>query len=271
MKTDTHNMDLWNAFEKTDPKFTKEFKGRGGFSGTAINATSIVKRLTEKFGPCGMGWRFVIDDEKIVEGHKLKSGDVAKLHIIRGHIEYRFAQPLAGAPADAVAFFPASSGWYSTSPQFGQTMLVDENRNGTFTDEEAPKKSVTDCMSKCAVLLGVSADVHLGMFDDNKYVNQRRQEEASGAPPPPHGQPIPDPKPEVPPPTNDETETARSAFTSIKAHIEMAASEEIINQVLAENTRNLLLLETKFPANYRRLQDVVKKRKEDLAAMEIPA
>jgi len=69
--------------------------------------------------------------------------------------------------------------WYQTSPQFGQTMLVGENKYGSFMDEEAPKKSITDCISKCAVLLGIGADVHLGLFDDNKYVNQRKQEEAA--------------------------------------------------------------------------------------------
>lgn len=152
--------DIWNRFEKTDPAHTKQFN-RGGFKGTALNGTYIVKKLTAEFGPCGKGWRFVMEEERIEEGHALKSGDKTKVHIIRGHIEYKL-----------------DGEWYSTSPQFGQTMLVDENKNGTFTDEEAPKKSITDCISKCAVLLGIGADIHLGMFDDHKYVNQRKAEEA---------------------------------------------------------------------------------------------
>jgi len=156
------NARLWNSLEKTDPAYTKPFSRGGGFKGTAINSTYILKRLTEAFGPCGKGWKFVLEDEQIHEGHKLKSGDVAKLHVVRGHIEYRIDDT-----------------WYSTSPQFGQTMLVDANKNGTFMDEEAPKKSITDCISKCAVLLGLAADVHLGLFDDNKYVNQRKEEEES--------------------------------------------------------------------------------------------
>src|SRR5690606_33640239 len=60
--------------------------------------------------------------------------------------------------------------------QFGQTTFVGRNKNGFFTDEEAPKKSLTDAMSKCLSLLGFSADIHLGRFDDNKYVNDLRQE-----------------------------------------------------------------------------------------------
>lgn len=155
--------EMWDRLEKTDPARTKPFTKGGGFKGTAINATYIIKRLTEEFGPCGKGWVFVLEEERVEEGHALKSGDRARVHIVRGHIKYR-------PDFDGV--------WYETSPQFGQTMLVDENKNGTFTDEEAPKKSITDCISKCAVLLGIGADVHLGLFDDNKYVNQRKAEEA---------------------------------------------------------------------------------------------
>lgn len=157
------NLNLWNSLEKTDPKHTKAFSRGGGFKGTAINGTYILKRLTEVFGPCGMGWKFILEDECVRDGPKLKSGDVAQLHIVRGHIDYRMYDT-----------------WYSTSPQFGQTMLVEQNKNGTFMDEEAPKKSITDCISKCAVLLGIGADVHLGLFDDNKYVNARLKEEAEG-------------------------------------------------------------------------------------------
>ena len=37
-------------------------------------------------------------------------------------------------------------------------------------DDEAPKKALTDAMTKAFSHLGVSADVFLGLFDNNKYV-----------------------------------------------------------------------------------------------------
>ena len=37
-------------------------------------------------------------------------------------------------------------------------------------DDEAPKKALTDAMTKAFSHLGVSADVFLGMFDNSKYV-----------------------------------------------------------------------------------------------------
>lgn len=49
------NLALWDEVERTDPKFTKEYTGPGGFTGTAVNAQYLAKRATEQFGPCGTG------------------------------------------------------------------------------------------------------------------------------------------------------------------------------------------------------------------------
>jgi hypothetical protein len=57
-------------------------------------------------------------------------------------------------------------------PCVGQTMFVTKRNDGLFTDEEAPKKSVTDAISKALSWLGFAADVYLGKFDGNKYTNE---------------------------------------------------------------------------------------------------
>jgi hypothetical protein len=158
------NLTLWDQLEPTDRAYTKEFK-KGGFTGTAINPCYVAKRLTEVFGPVGVGWRFVLEDEKYVPGHTLPNGvngDRAIVHVVRGHLEYF-------RPAGMGAVMAGKGDWLATGPQYGQTMFVGENSRGCFTDEEAPKKSITDCLSKCAVQLGLSADIHLGLWDDNKW------------------------------------------------------------------------------------------------------
>jgi hypothetical protein len=53
---------------------------------------------------------------------------------------------------------------------YGATTFVGEDKNGVFTDEEAPKKSLTDALTKALSMWGFSADVFLGLYDDNKYV-----------------------------------------------------------------------------------------------------
>lgn len=146
---------IWNALEKTDPKFTKNFDRGGGFKGTAINPNYVQAKLTQLFGPCGIGWRFVLEHEEFRDGHKLKSGDTCVIHIVRGHLEYLW-----------------EGEWRSTGPQCGQTTFIGENKYGTFTDEEACKKSYTDALTKACVSLGMSYDVFSGQWDSNKYIHQ---------------------------------------------------------------------------------------------------
>ncbi len=252
-------MAMWDRLMPTDPKYTKAFD-RGGFKGTATNATYIVRKLTEEFGPCGAGWRFVLDDEQIIDGHTLhENGDKAKLHVVRGHLEYR----QTGMNAIAV-----DDPWFATSPQFGQTMLVGRNKNGLFTDEEAPKKSITDCISKCAVLLGIAADVHLGLFDDNKYVNQRKQEEAAEAAEDPKAPPASpaapqqaksDAAPEKP--SEDDLTIARQVFHLVKVTAEKATDEKDIDDCLKHNGASLKIL-AKYPANYDAVKAIVGEARE---------
>lgn len=251
------NMDMWDRLEKTDPKYTKTFN-RGGFSGTATNGTYIIKRLTEEFGPCGTGWCFVLDDEQIVEGHTLKSGDKAKLHIVRGHLAYKVSD---AAPKASSKEEDWSGTWLSTSPQYGQTMLVGENKNGTFTDEEAPKKSITDCISKCAVLLGIAADIHLGLFDDNKYVNERKAEYANPQREAIHGpstlkeEPRVQHRSEPPVPIDDpDTEKARSAYKVVMQQIRNAGRKAHIDFIRQEYPDEIALVKSSSPAGYQALE-----------------
>lgn len=157
-----NNTALWQAVEKTDPAFTKQFSRGGGFKGTATNATYLARKATEQFGPCGLGWGMSVIDEQIIDGAPfLVEGVVVgheKIHKVRAKLWY------------------VQDGKRGEVEQFGQTQIVGKNKNGYYTDEEAPKKSLTDCMSKCLSLLGFSADIHLGLYDDNKYVAKLHEE-----------------------------------------------------------------------------------------------
>lgn len=150
------NTSLWQAVEKTDPAFTKQFSRGGGFKGTATNATYLARKATEQFGPCGTGWGVNVLDEEIITGAP---------HIVDGQV---VAHDLIHKVRACLWY--VRDGERGEVEQFGQTQMVGKNKNGFYTDEEAPKKSLTDAMSKCLSLLGFSADIHLGLYDDNKYV-----------------------------------------------------------------------------------------------------
>lgn len=152
------NLKLWRAVEKTDPSLTKEFNRGGGFKGTAINPTYLIMRATEMFGPPGIGWGYEIVKEEMLVGAPLTETCNELTHCLQ------------------VKFWYILDGKRGEIEQFGATTYVGKNKYGPFTDEEAKKKTLTDAISKCLSWLGFSADVHLGRYDDNKYVSDLRKE-----------------------------------------------------------------------------------------------
>lgn len=157
MTDSSPNRAIWDQAFTTDPKYTKTFNRGGGFKGTAINATYLARKATDIFGPCGIGWGIRIEDESMLQGAPILNSEGS---ILCHEIIHRLRITL----------------WYKHGEEtgeithFGQTQFVGRNKNGVFTDEEAPKKSLTDAMTKCLSMLGFAGDVHLGLFDDNKYV-----------------------------------------------------------------------------------------------------
>lgn len=140
------NLALWNALGKTDPAHTKGFKRAGGFTGTAIKPIWIIRRLTEQFGPCGVGW---------------------------GIGEPRFEVVAAG---DDTLVFCTVACWHGTPGNLlygvGGDKCRGKNKNGPFSDDEAFKKAFTDAVGNAFKFVGVGADVHMGLFDDSKYVSE---------------------------------------------------------------------------------------------------
>jgi len=152
----TENIKLWNQVCVTNPKRTKEFNRGGGFKGTSINPTYNYFRLTEQFGLCGSGWGFDVIKEEYVEGGYISDRDRDIIHVMQ--INFWYMQ------GDKKCLIPSK----------GQTAFVGKNKYGVFTDEEAPKKSLTDAITKAASMLGFGADIFMGMYDDVKYVNDLR-------------------------------------------------------------------------------------------------
>ena len=157
-----NHLTLWNAVVSTDPNYTKKFTRGGGFSGTATNFVYLARKATEQLGPCGIGWGSKVLDERYERGAMLNEHEHEVVHVIR------------------IVFWYMLDGKRGEIESYGQTTFVGSNKNGSFTDEEAPKKSLTDAMSKAMSWLGFGADIHLGLFDDNKYVNTLKREFGTG-------------------------------------------------------------------------------------------
>ena len=134
----TDNKRYWDLLKKTDPKFTKRInKGFGEI--TTIDPQWQIGKMTEVFGPVGIGWGYTV--------------------------QYTYTEQLV---------FAEVSIWTEAySNIYGPVCSVQKlwRKTGAL-DDEAPKKAMTDAMTKAFSHLGVSADVFLGMFDNSKYVEK---------------------------------------------------------------------------------------------------
>ncbi|WP_432263207.1 hypothetical protein [Cupriavidus sp. TMH.W2] len=154
---------VWDKVFNTDPAYTKDFKVRGGFSGTAITPIYLAMKATKIFGPMGIGWGVEILQEDFLDGAPLgwdPNGNFwgrEQIHRLRVRLWYKLKNDKGEIEKGEIE-------------HFGQTTFVGKTRDGIFTDEEAPKKSLTDGMSKCLSLLGFGADVHMNLFSDVKYM-----------------------------------------------------------------------------------------------------
>lgn len=153
MEATKSNTEIWDYAKVTNPRFTKSYKGTGGFQGTAVDPIYNMRRATEVFGPYGKGWGVRIDKEEYVSG-----GEGHIVHVLQISLWYRPKHIAGGSDHEYSAL------------GIGTTTFAGKNKHGRFVDAEAPKKSLTDAISNALVKLGFSADVYLGMFDDSKYV-----------------------------------------------------------------------------------------------------
>ena len=150
------NLAIWKQVDETDMDFAKKFD-KGRFSGTSINNVYMVKQATSVFGPMGIGWGIDIVKEDFLEGHPFFVGE-EKCHTIIHCLKIKLWYTQGGERGEIT--------------HFGQTPFITNGKNGPYTDEEAPKKSLTDATSKALSMLGFSADVYMGEFDDQTYVNE---------------------------------------------------------------------------------------------------
>jgi hypothetical protein len=152
------NLSIWDSVQKTDPKYTKSFTRGGGFSGTAINAVYLIHKATELWGPIGSKWGYRNVNEEVMQGAPIYVNGEAVCHELIHKVTIEI-------------FYPDGA-----ITSFGVTTFVGKNKYGPFTDEEAPKKSLTDALTKGLSWLGFSSDVHLGLYDDNKYVAEVKKQ-----------------------------------------------------------------------------------------------
>jgi hypothetical protein len=156
------NMSIWSQVEKTAPEATKSANVNGQQI-TSISGQHMIKRATEVFGPVGIGWGWTVAEERFDQGGEIRNDKGEMIGHEVGHtirVKLWFMQ---GDKRGEVE-------------QYGCTPFTYKSKWGVTTDTEAPKKSLTDAVKKALAMLGFSADIFLGLYDDRDYVAEREAE-----------------------------------------------------------------------------------------------
>lgn len=161
------NMQVWDAVSKTDTRYTKDAKV-GGQQITSLNGTAMIMKATEVFGPAGFGFGWDVVEERFDKGAEIFVGEVEK----RASLGFELNHTVK------ILFWAKIDGVRGEFHQYGCTPYLYKSKYGTTTDGEAPKKSLTDAIKKSLSMLGFSADVFLGLFDDREYVQNLQEEQA---------------------------------------------------------------------------------------------
>lgn len=150
------NLTIYNEVRSV-PDSAKRRIEAGRLKGkTDINPMWRIKALTEKFGPCGFGWKYVITDKRLEQG---ANGEVA-------------------AFLDIDLFVKADGVWSDAIPGTGGSAFVAKEKNGLYTSDECFKMALTDAISVACKALGFGADVYWDA-DKSKYDKPESKQEAA--------------------------------------------------------------------------------------------
>ena len=140
------NMRLFERFRVTPEEAKKKIQG-GRLKGfTDINPMWRFKILTEVFGPCGIGWKYEITDQRIVQGCGKE----------------------ISAFVDIKLYYKDNGEWSEPIPGVGGSSFVAEEKSGAHTSDECFKMALTDAIGTACKALGMSADIYFEK-DRTKY------------------------------------------------------------------------------------------------------
>lgn len=156
------NLEIYERARQVPPSAQREIQAGRLKGKTDINPMWRIKALTEQFGPCGIGWKYVITDKRLEQG----------------------ANNEVSAFVDIDLFIKVDGAWSDAIPGTGGSAFVASERNGLYTSDECFKMALTDAISVSCKALGFGADVYWAK-DATKYTprpERQQPNETAGKP-----------------------------------------------------------------------------------------
>lgn len=129
-------MDIYNQVKEV-PANAKKTIGAGRLKGfTDINPMWRIKKLTELFGPAGIGWYYETAEKW---SEKVENGEILCFVTVRLYIKQdEWSKPIEGT---------------------GGSKIASKEKAGLYFDDEGYKKATTDALGNACKSLGIGADV----------------------------------------------------------------------------------------------------------------
>ena len=160
------NLKIWDALKTPPKEALKEIDG-GRLKGmTDISPQWRYKAMTEQFGPCGVGWKY----------------EVVRVWNEPGSEDQVFAF------AEVKVTIRDGDNWSEPIPGIGGSMLVNMEKAGLHASDEAYKMAITDALSVALKMLGVGADVYMGISDSKHMAPKGAPNRTEPKPPPEHSE-----------------------------------------------------------------------------------
>lgn len=146
------NLELYEKFRSVPENAKKEIKG-GRLKGmTDINPMWRIKKLTEEFGVCGVGWY----------------PEIVRTWLDKGENNEVIAS------VEIKLFVKVGGEWSVGIPGIGGSKAVVKETGGIYTDDECYKKAYTDALSVACKSLGIGADVYWN--ENTKYTYNDKEQ-----------------------------------------------------------------------------------------------
>lgn len=151
-KIEINNLEIFNKVREVPEKAQKKI-GAGRLKGmTDIKPMWRIEKLTEVFGPVGIGWKTKTINKTIIDGANDEKIATVDIELYVKYDGENWSEPIEGS---------------------GGSSFISKEQKGLYTSDECFKMAYTDALSVACKSLGMGADVYWG---DSKYASQETKE-----------------------------------------------------------------------------------------------
>lgn len=145
------NLEIYEKVKEVPKEAQKKITG-GRLSGmTDIKPMWRIEKLTEIFGPVGIGWYTETIKKEIIDGANRE-----KIAVV-----------------DILLYVKIDGEWSKGIEGSGGSSFIAKEKNGLYTSDECFKMAYTDALSVACKMLGMGANVYWG---DSKYDTSKKIE-----------------------------------------------------------------------------------------------